>query len=55
LEFFPDILNEFGELGGFELIIEIFGQIADGDFDTSIAHFLTLHQILRKTLPLWTR
>ena len=42
LHFFADVLNEFGKIGGFEVIEELYKNIADGSFKTDIGHLLNI-------------
>lgn len=43
LNFFADILNEFGAIGGFEIIEELYNEVANGNFDATVGHILTIH------------
>lgn len=63
---FAEMLNEFGERGGFETIIAVLEDIADGKYTPTLidkdnkqkpdfGYLTTLQSILLKTLPLQTR
>ena len=50
-----DIINEFGKKGGFDNILTVLKEIADGSLQTSILHLLSIHSFIVNTMPLWSR
>jgi hypothetical protein len=50
-----DSCNEFGQLGGYDAIQQVFDQIANGEFQVTNKHLLSLQNFLYRSLPLWTR
>lgn len=55
IQAFADMVNEFGQLGGFLIVEEVLKHIADGQFETNAKYLLSLQTFLKRTLPLWTR
>ncbi len=55
IQFFADALNEFGEIGGFEVIEDLYKSLSSGSFKTEMSHIMAIQQFLKKTMPLWTR
>ena len=49
------MLNEFGRVGGFEIIKSLYESVIDGSFKPELDHILSIHKFLKSTLPLWTR
>jgi len=51
----PDALNQFGESGGFQRILDALAATAQGEHPMKIEHLKSLCVFLCRTLPLWTR
>lgn len=51
----PDALNQFGESGGFQRILDVLAATAQGRHPMKIEHLKAICYFLCKTLPLWTR